>query len=210
MIDRLRIGIFSDHRESVLLHLIAKFRTDHPELQVQVCTEPSDTLLREFRRGEFDLVMASADEEQPTPPRWSWPEETAWGVASPAMLQNDGPIPLAVLGESSLTRRMSVRALEEAGLPYEIVYVGKSYASLIEAAAAGLGVVCWAKHRLNATGLHVIDHAPRLPRLVDVNLGIYVGEGRADSVLDDLASRFAAAVRPSVDAATSVVRAAAR
>jgi DNA-binding transcriptional LysR family regulator len=207
--DRMRIGIPNDHHERTLLRLIASFRVSHPDLQVQVCTDPSDTLLREFRRGEFDLILASADEEQPTPPRWSWPEPSAWAAASPALLATDGPIPLVVLGEGSLTRRVSVRALEEAGVPYEIVYVGKTYAGLIEAITAGLGVGCWAKRALEASGLHVFDHAPRLPRLVDVNVGIYIGEGREGSALEELANAMAT-VRLPGNLSTGMARTAAR
>ena len=206
-IDRLRIGLPTGDHETALLRLMAKFRADHPELHVQICNEPSDTLMREFRRGEFDLVLASADEEQPTRPRWSWAEQSAWGMTSPTIVPAEGPIPLAILGEGSLTRRMSVRALKEAGQPYEIVYVGKSYASLIEAVASGLGVACWAKQRLQATGLQVFEQTPRLRRLVDVNVGIYIGEGREGSALDDLAYRIAAAIRPSSEDAPAVARA---
>jgi DNA-binding transcriptional LysR family regulator len=194
-VDRFRIGLPSDHRESVLLGEIARFRANHPELRVQVCVESSDVLLREFRSGEFDFVLASVDERQTTPPRWWWVEQTGWGGASAGILPKDGPIPLVVLGEGSLTRRISVKALKEAGQPYEIVYVGKSYRSLIGAVAAGLGVACWARGALKEEGLHVFERT-RLPALPDVNVGIYVREELENSALKDLAIQIAAAARP--------------
>lgn len=196
-LDRLRIGIPTGDPEPAVLQLIAKFRDDHPQFHVQVCNEPSDNLLREFRRGEYDLIAATADEEQPIRPRWSWQEKTAWCAASPSAVPNNGPIPLVVLGEGSLTRRMSVKALEEAGEEYEIAYVGRSYAGLIAAVSAGLGVACWAQHRLLAAGLPVFEQTPRLPKLADVTLGVYIGEGREGTALDDLASRIASVIRPA-------------
>lgn len=209
-IDRLRIGIPTDDNEIALLHLIAEFGNDHPEIQLQICTEPSDILLREFRRGEFDLVLAFAVEEQPKRPRWSWHEACAWGGASPTIVPGEGPIPLVVLGEGSLTRRISVKVLEEAGQPYEIAYVGKSAASLFEALASGLGVACWARRGLEASRLHILDHAPRLPKLADVSGGIYISEGREGSALNDLANRIAAVVRPPVHVTPAVARAGTR
>jgi DNA-binding transcriptional LysR family regulator len=210
VLDRLRVGIPIDSHENALLHLLARFRAEHPELQLQVCVDPSDTLLRDFRHGEYDLVLASAEETQPTRPRWSWLEATAWCVSSMALLEKEGPIPLAVLDEGSLTRRLSVKALEEAGVPYDIAYVGKTYASLIDAVAAGLGVACWAKSALESTGLHVFDRTARLPKLTDVTVGIYVREERDSSALNELADRIADAVRPAEFAAPAVALAAAR
>lgn len=197
-VGRFRIGLPSDHHESVLLPEIARFRADHPELRVQICVESSDVLLREFRSGEFDFVLASVDEAQTMLPRWWWVEQTGWGGASAGVLPKDGPIPLVVLGEGSLTRRISVKALEESGQPYEIVYVGKSYRSLIAAVAAGLGVACWARRALKEQGLHVFEHT-RLPALPDVNVGIYVREELENTALRNLAIQIATAARPSRD-----------
>lgn len=204
-VDRFRIGIPSDHHESTLLPLIAKFRTSHPDILVQVCVEPSDALLREFRGGAFDFVLASVDEAQTRPPHWWWVEQTGWGGASAAVLPKDGPIPLVVLGEGSLTRRISVKTLKEAGLPYEIVYVGRSYRGLIGAVAAGLGIACWVRSALRAAGLHIFERT-RLPAVPDVNVGIYVREELENSALRELASQIATAICPQRDA-DSVTRA---
>jgi len=205
VVDRLRIGIPMDSHENTLLHLMARFRAAHPEYQVQVCVEPSDILLRDFRHGEYDLVLASAEEPQPTRPRWAWIETTAWCLASPSLLDREGPVPLAVLQEGSLTRRIAVKTLKEAGQAYEIAYVGNTFASLIEAVAAGLGVACWARSTLEATGLHVIEHAPRLPRPPEITTGVYLREDRNSAALNDLADRIAEVVRPAaIDAPATV------
>jgi DNA-binding transcriptional LysR family regulator len=205
-IGRLRIGIPAHHHESTILRLAAEFRARHPEFQVQVCSEPTDALLREFRRGEFDLVLASADEEQAMPPRWSWIEKFAW-AGTPQLLAADGPIPLAVIGEGGLTRRLAVRALEEAGQPYEIVYLGKSFGTVAEAVRAGLGIACWAKDALTGAGLHAVDQTARLPRLDDTTVGIFIGAGHQGSAVDDLAGRIAAAICPAGATTTMLARA---
>jgi DNA-binding transcriptional LysR family regulator len=193
---RLRIGIPLHHHESTILRLIAEFRLQHPEFQVQVCSEPTDTLLREFRRGEFDLVLAGTDEEDTLPPRESWTEKFAW-AGTPKLLASNGPIPLAVIGEGAMTRRLGIKALEEAGQPYEIVYLGKSFATVVEAVRAGLGVTCWAAEALIGAGLHVVEQTQRLPRLASGSIGLFLGAGHQGSAVDDLATSIAAAIRPS-------------
>ncbi len=198
VVDRLRIGIPMGNLEIPLSHLIARFRAEHPDFQVQVCIEPSDVLLRDFRHGEYDLVLASAEETQPTRPRWFWEEPWIWCVGDPALLERDGPLPVAVLEDGSLTRRLAVKTLEEARRPFEIAYVGKSYSSLIEAVAAGLGVACWGRTALRTSGLHLLERAPGLPALPPITTGIYVREERNSAVLNELADRMVELVRPEV------------
>jgi len=193
-VEYLRIGIPVDYFEGVVLKVLAEYRDNHPDFHLHVTADTSESLLRDLRRGEFDLVVAS-DIARPSNPRRSWIEENAWGAASPAVFETDGPVPLAVLGETSLSRRLSVAALEQSGQRYEIAYIGGSFMGLVQAAAAGLGVACWAKRALRATSLQVFDSAPpRLPPVPDVHGGVYLRDGLDFPALDDLADNIAAAV----------------
>ena len=199
MVDILRVGIPTDYFEGPILRALADFRTRYPHLHIQIFADSSEALLRDLRRAEFDLVVAASDVAQAADARCCWVEENAWGVVSPAVFEADRPVPLAVLGESNLSRRLSVAALEQAGQPYEIVYVGGSFAGLVEAAAAGVGVACWAKRALRTTGLEVFDSAlPRLPRVASVRGGVYLRDGLDGSPLDELVDLIAAAVGGAV------------
>ncbi len=213
-VERVRIGIPIDYFEGVVLETLVAYRASHPDFHMQVSADASESLLRDLRRGEFDLVVAS-DVTPTANARRSWLEHNAWGAASRAVFETDGPIPLAVLGETSLSRRLSVTALEQAGRAYEIAYVGGSLAGLVQAAAAGLGVACWAKRVLRATSLQVFDSAPpHLPPISDVHGGVYLREGVDNAALDELADMIAAAVssqrtedlRARIKAAVPLVR----
>jgi DNA-binding transcriptional LysR family regulator len=192
-VNRVRIGIPPHHRKSTIFRLVAEFRAQHPEMRLQVCSEPNDTLMREFRRGEFDMVLGAAD-EQPAPPRWSWVESFAW-AGNPDVLASEGPIPLAVIGEGSLARRLAVKALEEEGESYEIAYLGKSFIGVAEAVRAGLAVACWAREGLVGAGLNVVDQTDRLPRLADVTCGIFLAAGHQGSDVEELGGKIAEAIR---------------
>jgi DNA-binding transcriptional LysR family regulator len=192
-VNRVRIGIPPHHRKSTIFRLVAEYRVRHPEMHLQVCSEPTDSLMREFRRGEFDMVLGAAD-EQPAPPRWSWVEPFAW-AGTPEVLASDGPIPLAVIGEGSLARRLAVTALEEAGEPYEVAYMGKSFVGVAEAVRVGLAVSCWAKEGLVGAGLNVVDQTDRLPRLGDITVGIFLAAGHKGSDVEELGGKIAEAIR---------------
>src|SRR5262249_28407959 len=152
----------------------------------------SAALLRDLRRGDYDLVVAGSESEQPESEQRRWLELSAWGAASPSIAEGDGPVPLLVIGESSLSRRLSVAALEQAGVDYEIVYVGGSFAGLVEAAKAGLGVVCWARRLLSDAGVTVIESSRKLPSVPAVCGGVYVRDGAPFATLDELADAIAA------------------
>lgn len=192
---RLRVGIAVDYFEGVVLDVLAEFRARHPELRMQIAAGYSASVLRDLRRGDYDLVVAGSESEQPEGEQRRWFEPSAWGVSSPAVAELDGPLPLLVVGESSLSRRLSVAALEQAGVDYEIVYVGGSFAGLVEAARAGLGVACWAQRLLHGAGLTVLENSRRLPKVPAVCGGVYVRDGAPFVALDELADTIAARVR---------------
>jgi DNA-binding transcriptional LysR family regulator len=201
-IHRLRVGIPTDYFEGPILNALADFATRSPDRHMQICADSSESLLRDLRRGEFDLIVAASDVAQAAQARRSWLEENAWAAASASVFECDGPVPIAVLGEASLSRRLSVAALEQAGQEYEVTYVGGSFAGLVGAAAAGMGVACWAKRLLRTTGLEVYDSKPpRLPRVASVHAGVYVRDGLAGSPFDELADAIADAVGGSGSAA---------
>jgi len=189
---RLRVGIPVDYLEGAVLDVLAAFRTAHPELRMQIFAATSAGLLRDLRRGDYDLVVAASESEQPESEHRRWLEPSAWGAASLAIAERDGPVPLLVVGESSLSRRLSVAALEQAGVEYEVVYVGGSFAGLVEAAKAGLGVACWARRPLREAGVTIIENSRKLPNVPTVSCGVYVRDGAPFAMLDALADAIAA------------------
>ena len=201
-IARLRVGLATDYFEGPELRVIAAFRETHPEHTIQVFAESSSALLRDLRRGDYDLVVAASDVAEEADVSRTWLEPTAWGAASAAVAERAGPIPLVVVGESSLSRRLSVGVLERAGLDYEITYVGASFAGMVNAAAAGLGVACWAKRLLQQQhGLQVFEQTARLPRVPDVRGGVHLRDGLDSAELNTLADMLADAVanpKPSI------------
>ena len=195
---RLRIGVASDYFEGPALRAVAEFRAAHPALHCQIHAEYSSALLRDLRRGDYDLVLAGSDSEQAERAYRRWLEPTAWSAASRTIVEADGPLRLAVVGESSLSRRLSVAALEQAGVDYEIAYVGGSFGGLVEAISAGIGVACWARRLLLAAGVQVLDNAPRLPKVPDVVGGIHLREGADSPQLIELADRIADSVEAAL------------
>lgn len=190
---QLRIGLATDYFEEQALRAISDFKASRRDLKVQINATSSAALLRDLRRGDYDLVVAASDSKDEIDGR-TWLEPSAWGVASTAILDRGGPVPLVVAGETSLSRQLSVEALERAGVEYEIVYVGGSFAGMVNAAAAGLGVACWARRSLQQAGLQVFETLPRLPKVPDVYGGIRLRPGLEGTELNALVDSITAAI----------------
>jgi hypothetical protein len=126
-----------DYYEGPILRALARFRRQSPGSAAADFLRTFASLLRDLRRGDYDLVVAASDTEQPENPNRRWLEPSGWGAASAAVAQGEGPVPLLVVGENSLSRRLSVSALERAGQDYQIVYVAGSFAGLVQARRRG-------------------------------------------------------------------------
>ena len=78
-------------------------------------------------------------------------------------------------------------------MDWEDVFIGPSLNSLKGAVAAGLGVMAIARGRADDIGVMRWDDAP-LPKLPDLYSGIYVREGGARPISEQLADEIAEAI----------------
>src|SRR5215470_7310558 len=76
VINRVRIGFPQDFFATAIFRLLTKFRSEHPDLRLQVCADVSDNLLRDLRRGEYDLAVALTVGPETASACHSWIEES--------------------------------------------------------------------------------------------------------------------------------------
>ena len=198
----IRVGTPSDFiAASVLPSTLAHFRARWPDVRFIVHTGFFDELARELRGGGLDILVGLSM-DRPYDARHSWALKTAWVRGLITELDPDRPVPLVSYGEPCLCHRFVVKALEKAGLDWEVVYTGPSMMSLSSAVVAGLGVMGMVRRRANDHGLVIWEDCP-LPELPDLYGGIYIREGgartayeqRADEVADVLDAHAAGAPR---------------
>lgn len=188
----IRVGTSSDYVASILPATLASFRERWPDVRFSVRTDFLEPLARQLRGGEIDLLIALSL----TPPhdaRHSIVREVVWVRGKSTRFNPDGPVPLVSYGTPCVYHRLVVRALKAAGLDWEDVFVGPSLNSLESAVAAGLGVMAINRRRAEEEGLLIWEDAP-LPKLPDLYSGIYVREGGALAIYEQLADEIAVVV----------------
>lgn len=198
----IRVGTSSDYAASILPATLASFRERWPDVRFSVRTDYFEPLARQLRGGEIDLLLALSL----TPPhdaRHCVAREVIWARGKNTRFSLDRPIPLVSYGTPCIYHRLVVRALKAAGLDWEDVFIGPSVLSLKGAVAAGLGVMAISRRRADDAGIPVWEDAP-LPKLPDLYSGIYVREGGARAVYEQLADEIAAVVHAQPQASKLV------
>ena len=188
----IRIGTPSDYIATILPPTLASFRERWPDVRFSVRTDFFDPLARQLRDGEID-VMVGLSLTPPQDARHCVTRELVWARGKTTRLSPDGPVPLVSYGEPCMYHRAVVRTLKAAGVDWEDVFTGPSLAILKGAVAAGLGVMAITRNRADESNVSVWEDAP-LPKLPDLYSGIYVREGGARAIYEQLADDIAATV----------------
>jgi DNA-binding transcriptional LysR family regulator len=188
----IRVGTPSDFIASILPSTLAQFRERWPDVRFNVRTDFYEPLARLLRSGEIDLLIGLSV----TPPqdaRHSRAQEVVWVHGAITRIDPERPVPLVSHGESCVYHRLAVTALKSAGLDWEDVFTGPSFDSLRSAVDAGLGVMAITRRRAIGAGMTVWEDSP-LPQLPELYSGIYIREGGARVIYEQLADDIAAAV----------------
>jgi len=204
----IRIGTPSEYIASILPGVLAQLRERWPDVRFVVRTDFYDPLARQLRGGDLDIMIGLSM----TPPhdaRHSRAQEVVWVHSAATRVDLNRPVPLVSYGELCVYHRLAVQALQSAGLDWEDVFTGPSVNTLSGAVNAGLGVMAITRRRANTVGMTVWENPP-LPKLPDLYSGIYIREGGARAIYEQLADEIDAVLHDSPeDAAKSLAGAAA-
>ncbi|MEU3421792.1 LysR substrate-binding domain-containing protein [Streptomyces murinus] len=187
---RLRFGASEDFVLTRLPEILAGFRHDHPEVDLELTVELSGILHERLAAGKLDLVLAK---RRPEDPRGAlvWRDDLVWIGAERLRLDAERPVPLIVYPPPGLTRARALEALERGGREWRIVCTSGSLNGLIAAARAGLGVMAHSR-RLIPPGLFRLPERAGLPELGKVDFVLAHGRHRPGT--QEAADALAAAV----------------
>ncbi len=171
----LRLGLPGDYATPALPRIFTELKTNYPELRLSMRTDQFDALARDLRQGDLNLMVGLSETGIALDARYQWLEPLVW-VRSPSFeLDPERPVPLVTLGEGWAIHRAAVSALSRAQRSFEVVFIGLSKTSVVEAVRHGLGVLAISYRRTAIPGIAVWENAP-LPPLLPLHCGIYLGE----------------------------------
>lgn len=198
----IRVGTPNDYVATKLPETLARFRQRFPEVRLSVRTDQYDSLVRQLRAGDIDLLIGMAL----TPPhdaRHCITREVVWLRGKSTEFKTGAAVPLVSYGPPCMYHRLIVRALNAAGFDWEDVFTAPSVYSLKAAVDAGLGVMALTRRRAIEGGDLIWDDAP-LPKLPDMYSSVLIREGGAREIYEQLADEIAMVVHAPVSAASPI------
>ncbi|MEV8564885.1 LysR substrate-binding domain-containing protein [Streptomyces sp. NPDC051322] len=189
---RLRFGASEDFVLTRLPEILESFRTDHPEVDLELTVGLSGILHEQLAAGGLDLVLAKRRNTR-SHGELVWRSTLVWIGAPRLHIDPQRPLPLILFPPPGITRARALDVLERHGRSWRIACTSTSLSGLIAAARAGLGVMAHTRG-LIPPGLTRIPARAGLPELGDVDFVLLHGrEGaRAQDAADALASAILA------------------
>ena len=138
-----RLGLPQDFAEGWLPPVLSRFAQAHPRVRVEVQVDRSLPLTEKIVKGELDVGLVwGSDVKAPhaerivdIPMAWigrpDWPGLKALGAE---------PLPLAAFAPPCVFRSAAIEALDNAGVPWRLVFTTPSLSGLWAAAEGGLGI----------------------------------------------------------------------
>ncbi len=174
-----RLGMPQDFAETWLPAVLGRFARAHPKVRIEVRAERNISLVERILKGDLDLALvwglgADAPHAKAVADlQISWIGRPDWlGVSS----LGSEPLPLVAFEPPCVFRATGVAALDEAGIPWRLVFSSPSLAGLWAAAKAGLGVTLRTSAGIPHDLAALDPHRSGLPPLPTMPLALQTAE----------------------------------
>jgi DNA-binding transcriptional LysR family regulator len=188
---RLTIGISHQIVGSELPALLRRMNEHDPQLLIEMRVAGSRDVMQAYDEGTLDAALVLQPDNRRNQGETLFTESFAW-IGTPHWQAKPGqPLPLSTQGESCSIRAAAVRALDQAGVPWTEVFIGKGAAIVGAAAAAGLAIAVLAR-RTAPTGTIDVGPALSLPPLPRQDVVLYsaLNDRRTRNAMRNLAMAF--------------------
>jgi DNA-binding transcriptional LysR family regulator len=166
---RLRFGVTDDLALTPLPKILRDFRQLYPRIDLELTVLQNEALLRRVESGHLDVAFVKRGANSPSPSRGQLVrrDQLVWVAVEGTRFEPDQQVPLVVYQAPSLSRAISVQALERVGRRSRITCTVKGVNGVLAAVRAGLGVAVMARTLMPADLVELPASAglPKLPHL---------------------------------------------
>ncbi|ATC93820.1 LysR family transcriptional regulator [Pseudoalteromonas tunicata] len=185
---KIRLGIPSEFAATILPAIIGDFVSLYPDVSLEVKSELSKQLLQPSNREQFDLILTLIEQLDQNDHPVFMQDELVW-VGDLNLVQN-AVVTLVAAPQGCIYRRRAIKALEEAGLKWRIVYTNADLAGLTAALKEGLGITVLAKQTVPSE-ISYQKSTAILPALGTVGISLIKKHQDTNPAVDKLAEFIA-------------------
>lgn len=139
LVGRIRLGIVEDLAVTRLPSIIADFRRRHPLVEIELTSASSTDLSKALSDGRCDIVMADPARFARAP-IWHLAKPLVWCASRIIEIDDDAELPLIMFDGSCSWQDRMLASLAEAGIAWRVGGRVSTFAALIAALRAGLGI----------------------------------------------------------------------
>lgn len=167
MRGRLRFGTADDLAITGLPRILREFRQLYPQINLELTVSQSDQLHRRLKGGALDLVfvkwVSGAQEGEVVKQ-----DTFSWVGLEQTVLEPGAPVPVIAYPAPSLSRKLALDALENAGRTWRVTCTTKQISGVLAALRAGIGIAVMPTSLIPAD-LQVITERFDLPPVGNVD-----------------------------------------
>ncbi|MDZ5449853.1 LysR family transcriptional regulator [Labrys sp. ZIDIC5] len=171
---RVRLGLVEDLTMTQLPLALAEFRQQHPKIQLDLMTAHSPELEGAVREGRCDIVIGDPARFG-SAPHFHWSRRLVWGGSRLIDLSETAPVPFVAFEESCTWQDRTAVAFAEAGIAWTIACHVTTFAALVGALRAGLGISLMLPETLPAD-CEALAPRFRLPPPPSAHFGLFLGQ----------------------------------
>ena len=165
-----RFGLPENFASIFLTDILIEFSRTHPRILLKIECDLTLNLFDRFKQKEFDLVLVKMNRPEDFPNGVDVLSEPLKWVGSPEIVNNDKPLPLVLSPQPCVYRASAIKALENAGRSWRLVFSSPSYAGTVAAVKAGMGITVM-PHTMIPKDLESLDFL-ELPKLEDTHVSL--------------------------------------
>lgn len=174
----LRLGAPPDVAETLLPAILGQIARAAPHLRLEIDVNRSPFLMHALQRGEIDMTISSRFDAALQGLRLGT-TPTVWVSSSQFVPQRGHPLPLILIDEPSIFRRIATEALDRHRIPWRLAYRASNLTGVKAALRANLGVTARTAELLG-TDMRVLGEREHLPPLEALTYFLWVRPGSAN------------------------------
>ena len=194
---RLRFGVTDDLALTPLPMILRDFRQLYPRIDLELAVLQNESLLRRVESGHLDVAFVKRGAGTTSPLRGQLVrrDQLVWVSVDGVRVDPEQPVPLVVYQAPSLSRSVSVRALEKVGRRSRITCTVRGVNGVLAAVRAGLGIAVMAR-TLMPPDLVELPPGHGLPKLPHLDLVLLTNRGAPAEPAKALTSAILASGAP--------------
>lgn len=170
----IRFGLPEDFAAMFLSDILVDFYRIHPRILLNVECDLTLNLFDRFKKGAFDMVLVKMSRPEDFPNGVEvWSEPLEWiGKREHlvSFIDRNIALPLVLSPNPCVYRASAIKALQDAGVKWRIVFTSPSYAGIIAAVNAGMGITTLPKTMIPQK-LEILQEK-FLPKLPDIHVSL--------------------------------------